>query len=105
MDILVTGRQQQVGDAVAQELDLPDTTVHVATSKHDVARTMDEVGVAHVFIGPGLDVATRLDIVAEVLLHSDTASIHLKDTSRGPEGAYDFVRGIVMGLRDHYHSH
>jgi hypothetical protein len=103
MDILVTGRQQAIGDAIARELDLPDTTVHIATTTTEVADVMEGVEIAHVFIGPGLDLATRLKIVQEVLLTSDTACIHLKDTSRGPEGALDFVRAIVTGLRSQYY--
>lgn len=104
MDILVTGRQKGVGDVVARELDLPDITVHVATSTKEVATAMQQVVPDHVFIGPGLDTTTRLEIVHQVLLHSETTCIHLKDTSRGPEGALDFVRGILMGLYDHYNK-
>ena len=103
MDILVTGRQQAVGDAVARDLDLSDVTVHVATDLREVAAVVRDVDVAHVFVGPGMDTETRLDVVREVLDHSGTACIHLKGTTRGPEGARDFVRGIVTGLRAQYH--
>ncbi len=103
MDILVTGRQKAVGDTVARKLDLPDVTVHVATDLQEVTTVLHDVTLSHVFIGPGLDTETRLEIVGAVLHHSETACVHLKDTTRGPEGALDFIRGIVTGLRAEYH--
>lgn len=60
--------------------------------------------IAHVFMGPGLPIETRLTIVEAILEESDTTCIHMNDFSRGPEGALDFIRGILRGLSAEYHQ-
>lgn len=52
----------------------------------------------HAFIGPGISLNTRLEIIRTILTISDTTTIHMKDHSTGPEGALAFVRAILKGL-------
>lgn len=104
MNVLVVGRQQQVIDAAQRELGLPGVRVYGATTPARVTVALRARPIEHVFMGPGLDLDTRLDIVRRVFEESDTTCVHLKDHSRGPEGALDFVRGIIDGLSARYHS-
>jgi DNA-binding NtrC family response regulator len=102
MDILVIGRQPQILSAAKTHLDLPDVRVHGATTASRVTAVMQSQPIAHVFMGPALPIETRLAIVKAVFEESDTTCVHLKDFSRGPEGALDFIRGIVRGLNAEY---
>ena len=103
MDILVVGRQPQVIDAARDTLNLPDVQCHGATTPEQTAAVMSAHPVAHVFMGPGLPLDVRLAVVRAVFEESDTTCVHMKDFSRGPEGALDFIRGIIHGLDAEYY--
>ncbi len=104
MEILVVGRQQRVIDAVKAQLGLADVRVHGATTPSGVAAVMSTQPIEHVFMGPGLSLDTRLRAIELIFAASDSTCVHLKDSSRGPEGALDFIRGIMHGLRAEYHT-
>ena len=103
MDILVVGRQAQVVTAAETGLDLPDVRVHGATTEAELDAVMASQPIAHVFMGPALPIETRLAMIETIVRSSDTTCVHLKDFSRGPEGALDFIRGIVRGLDAEYY--
>jgi hypothetical protein len=51
-------------------------------------------------MGAGIDLETRLEIVREIFLLSETTTVHMKDVASGPEGFLPFVRSILSGLKD-----
>lgn len=103
MDILVVGRQPEVVSAAKTALNLPDVLVHGATTTSQVTAAMQSRPISHVFMGPALPIETRLAMVEAIFDASETTCVHMKDFSRGPEGALDFIRGIVRGLSAEYH--
>ena len=103
MDILVVGRQVQVVDAAETTLGLPDVHVFGATTETELESVMTSQSIAHVFMGPALPIETGLAMIDTIFRSSDTTCVHLKDFSRGPEGALDFIRGIVRGLDAEYY--
>lgn len=83
--ILLIGRNQWVVDGAKQELDSESLTVFGALSVDDVQRVLAQHDVDHAFIGPGLDLDTRLEAIRAVFAHSDYTTVHMKDHSTGPE--------------------
>jgi len=59
-----------------------------------------QADIDHVIIGAGLDLETRLEIVREIFLTSDTTTVHMKDFASGPDGFLPFVRSVLTGLAD-----
>lgn len=98
--VLLIGRNQWVVDGAKRELDSEHLTVLGALSIADLDRVLSNHNIDHVFIGPGLDLDTRLKAIRAVLTHSDYTTVHIKDRSTGPEGGLNFVRGILRGLQE-----
>ena len=59
-----------------------------------------QADIDHVIMGAGLDLETRLEIVREIFLTSDTTTVHMKDFASGPDGFLPFVRSVLTGLAD-----
>jgi hypothetical protein len=100
MKILLIGRNQWVVDGARRELDSDSLSVLGALSVADVEKQLALHDIDHVFIGPGLDLDTRLEAIRAVFLHSNYTTVHMKDHSTGPEGGLAFVRSILRGLGD-----
>lgn len=96
--ILLVGRSHWVIDAVRDKLQTADLQVDGALDAPDATDVLRRAHVDHVFIGPGLDVDTRLEVVRTVITGSDTTTVHLKDQSTGPEGALRWVRAVLLAL-------
>ena len=54
--------------------------------------------IAHVFMGAGIDLERRLEIVRAVFEASDTTTVHLKDVASGPTGFLPFVKAILENI-------
>lgn len=98
--VLLAGVLASVLDAVRRELPA-DIEFVVATGVAEVRAVFREGDVDHVFIGGGLDLAVRAEVVREVFLSSDRATVHMKDQMSGPEGFGPFARAVLDGLRDY----
>jgi hypothetical protein len=98
--ILLVGRNQWIVDRAKEELDSENLRILGALSVEDVKQVLVEHEVDHVFIGPGLDINTRLEVIRAVLTSSDYTTLHLKDRSTGPEGGLSFVLAILSGLAE-----
>jgi hypothetical protein len=59
-----------------------------------------QADINHVIMGASLDLETRLEIVREIFLTSDTTTVHMKDFASGPDGFLPFVRSVLTGLAD-----
>ncbi len=99
-NILLVGRNQWVVDGAKRELDSESICVLGALSVVDVEQAFVRHTIDHVFIGPGLDLDTRLQAVRVVFSESDHTTVHMKDHSTGPEGGLNFVRAILSGLTE-----
>jgi hypothetical protein len=97
-NIILIGRNQWVIDAAQRELTRPDRQVFGATNAEELKAVLTEHDIDHAFVGPGLDLSTRLDLIEQVFTVSDFTTVHLKDFSAGPEGALAFVEAILDGL-------
>jgi DNA-binding NtrC family response regulator len=102
--IIIIGRQQQIVDAAKRELSSAELEVHGAISISELQNAMQQNSYEYAFMGPGLPLDMRLDMIRAIFENSDTTSVHMKDFSRGPEGALDFVRGIISGLEEAYRN-
>jgi hypothetical protein len=100
MKILLIGRNQWVVDGAKEQLGSESLMVLGALSVDDVQRVLVNHRVEHVFVGPGLDIETRLDSIRQVFAHSNYTTVHLKDHSTGPEGGINFVKAILRGLAE-----
>lgn len=102
--IILIGRQQKIIDVAKKALTRPDLEIYGAISVPELKRAMKERRYEYAFMGPGLPLEMRLDMIRTIFEESDTTSVHMKDFSRGPEGALDFIEGIVKGLNDVYRA-
>lgn len=97
--ILLLGRKNIVLADAKSKLSIPSLNILGGTGIEDVrAAFANESKPAHVFMGAGLDIETRLEIVREVFKLSDTTSVHLKEATSGPQGFLPFVKGVLEGL-------
>jgi len=96
--VLLLGRTGVVVDNVKRQLGLPDLRLIGGTGIDDVRRAFAGGNVDHVIMGAGIDLETRLQIVREVFMLSETTTVHMKDRLSGPEGFLPFVRAVLRGL-------
>ena len=97
-NVLVLGRLGIVVDDAQLQLRMPDVRLFVATGLDEVRSAFADADIDHVIMGAGLDLETRLEIVREVFLASETTTVHLKDFASGPDGFLPFVRSVLTGL-------
>ena len=69
-----------------------------AVTMTELEAVLTENRIDHAFVGPGLDLDLRLDLIRRVLELSYCTTVHLKDFSHGPEGALAFVEATLTGL-------
>lgn len=101
MNVLLLGRRQAVIDDVKRRLNLTDVELIGGTDLDDVRSAFARASIDHVIIGAGIDLETRLQIVHEVFLSSDSTTVHMKDRATGSQGFLPFVRSVVRGLDDY----
>ena len=96
--ILLVGRTKMVIDDARAALGLPDAGLSTATNLAEVEEVLQAHEVSHVFIGAGVELEQRLDIVRAVFRNSETTTVHLKDAASGPSGFLPFVRAILSSF-------
>jgi hypothetical protein len=100
-NVLLLGRLGVVVEDAQQQLRMPDVRLVVATGLGEVRSAFADADIDHVIMGAGLDLETRLEIVREIFLASDTTTVHLKDFASGPDGFLPFVQSVLAGLADY----
>jgi hypothetical protein len=98
--VLVLGRLATVVDDVQRQLGMPDIQLFVGIGIEDVRSAFAKASIDHVIIGAGIDLETRLAIVREIFLLSNTTTVHMKDFASGPQGFLPFIRSVLGGLRE-----
>lgn len=100
--VLLLGRTTMVLDTAREELrrnGQPDVRLLSGTSAADAREVFDtEQRVDHVFMGAGLDLEARLEIVRTAFEASQVTTVHLKDAASGPEGFLPFVTSVLTSL-------
>ena len=100
-NVLRLGRLGVVVEDARRQLRMPDVRLSVATGLDEVRSAFADADIDHVIMGAGLDLETRLEIVREIFLASETTTVHLKDFASGPDGFLPFVRSVLAGLADY----
>lgn len=57
-----------------------------------VKETFQDHSIQHVFMGAGLELEQRLEIVRTVFQSSESTTVHMKDFGSGSRGFFPFVR-------------
>lgn len=102
--ILILGRKGiNVSNAEAKIND-PEITVFTGTNIDDVKQTFAELKkqdktIDHVFMGAGIEIEKRLQIMKEIFESSDSTTVHLKDRTTGAQGMLPFVEATLDGLK------
>ena len=99
-NILLVGLTANVIDHARHELDRADIQLFEGTGIEDVRSVFAQAKIDHVFMGAGIDLETRLQIVRQIFQLSDTTTLHMKDRRSGPQGFLPFVRAVLRGLKD-----
>lgn len=104
--ILILAVKPLKGSNVEAKLNQPDVTVLTGVTLEDVKQTFAEVKkqdktIDHVFIGAGIELEKRLEIVKEILTYNQATSIHLKDKITGGRAMLPFIKGTLEGLKDY----
>ena len=98
--ILLLGRKTiNLIDAQSQLVDNFDLEIYTGTNIDDVRTAFTQSGtINHVFMGAGIEIEKRLEIVREVFALSGETTVHLKDAGSGPKGFLPFVKAVLGGL-------
>ena len=100
-NVLLIGRTGVVIDDVQQQLRMPDIRFFGGTGVDDVRAAFAQAAIDHAIMGAGIDLETRVQIVREIFLASETVTVHLKDHASGPQAFLPFVRSVLSGLKDY----
>jgi len=100
-NILLLGLKRGLIDDITRQLAMPEIKLFDGTGLEDVRLTFAKAQIDHVFIGGGIDLQSRLDIVREIYRSSDRTTVHLEDQILGPEGYVPFVRSVLLGVKDY----
>ncbi|MEV6108550.1 hypothetical protein AB0M28_28175 [Streptomyces sp. NPDC051940] len=98
--VLLLGRTHAVIDTARDQLQAPGLEILGATDAEGVRTALANASVDHVIMGAGLDLETRLAVIAEVFGTTDGTTVHMKDTASGPEGFLPFARALLAGLAE-----
>jgi len=97
--ILLLGRKGIVVNDTKAKLNNPNLEIYGGTGINDVRTVFSShADITHVFMGAGIDIETRLEIIREVCRVSSSTSVHTKDAMSGPEGFLSFVKAIMEGF-------
>ncbi|EIV93544.1 hypothetical protein [Frankia sp. QA3] len=99
--VLLVGLLPKLVDDFHKRLDRPDIELLSGTGVEEVRAAFAQADIEHVFLGGGLDLRARLEMIRVVFESSDKATVHLKDHLSGPEGFVPFVRAVLGGLDDY----
>lgn len=97
--IVLIGRTQHVIDDVVERLDVPGVELSGGTDIDALRGAFGRGPVDHVIIGGGLELDTRLELVAEVFRAGRSTTVHMNSPS-GPESFLPFVRAVLSAVKD-----
>jgi len=97
--VLLVGRLNIVVEDAKGQLQMPDLELFAATDLAQVKAIFQDHSIQHVFMGAGLELEQRLEIVRTVFQNSENTTVHMKDFASGPQGFFPFVRAILSGLQ------
>ncbi len=102
--ILILGREGISVEKAEQTIDDPDVTIFAGTNIDDVKQMLEQVekgggNIDHVFMGAGIDIEKRLDIIRLVFEMNAKTTVHLKDRTSGPGGMLPFTKATLEGLK------
>ena len=100
-NVLLLGRIEILLDDMQRQLRIPDIQLFDGTGVEDVQSVFAQANIDHVFIGAGIDLEIRLEMIREIFQLSDTTTVHMKDRISGPQGFVPFVRSVLGGLKDY----
>ncbi len=96
---LLVGRLNIVVDDAQRQLSIPNLVLYSATNITQVQTILEEHVIDHAFLGAGITLEQRIEIVRAVVKHSENVTVHLKDAASGPEGLGPFTRATLAGLQ------
>jgi hypothetical protein len=96
--ILLLGRKGILVEDATAQTDDPNITVYGGTGLEDVKSVLAETHIDHVFMGAGIEIEKRLEIVKEIFSLSQATNIHLKNATSGPAGLLPFVKRVLVGF-------
>jgi hypothetical protein len=99
--VLLAGLLPDRVDDFRRQLGVPDVEFTGVTKADEVREVFARADFEHVFLGGGMDLSTRLEMVRAVFESSDRATVHMKDHWSGPEGFVPFVQAVLGGLDDY----
>lgn len=97
-NILLLGRKGVVVDDAKAQIDDPNVKIYGGTCLEDVQAVFAESQIDHVFMGAGIEIKKRLEIVKEIFSLSQATTVHLKDTASAPAGFLPFVKKVLAVL-------
>jgi hypothetical protein len=104
--ILLLGRTGIVVQDAQAQLNDESLKIITGTNIEEVRAVFKQVSsenrnIDHVFMGAGIDLDKRVEIVKEVFTLSNSTSVHLKDSTSGQKGFLPFVDSLLRGLKGH----
>jgi hypothetical protein len=98
LNVLLIGRLNIVVEDAKDQLDMPDVEFFTATELPEAKAIFRDRSIQHVFIGAGIEIEQKLEIVRAVFQDSDNTTVHLKDVASGPKGFFPFVQAFLSGV-------
>lgn len=101
--ILLLGRKPIIVADAQTELYELDLEIFAGTNINDLRSVFSDLAnhgdkIDHVFIGAGIELEKRLEIVKEVFTQSRTTTVHLKGANVGSQGFLPFVKAVLKGI-------
>ena len=100
-NVLLLGVKKELVSEFRRQLDLPGFNLFSGSTLDDTRSIFARTHIDHVFIGGGIDLKTRIEIIQEIYHTSDRTTVHLKDQISGPEGFVPFAKAVLVGLNDY----
>lgn len=97
MNVLLVGRTPVVIADLLERIETPEVTFFSGNNLQDVVGVLAEASIAHVILGGGLDLDSRLQIVRTIFESSRSTTVHMNSPS-GPESFLPFVRAVLRGF-------
>ncbi|MBO2454376.1 hypothetical protein J4573_45325 [Actinomadura barringtoniae] len=96
--VLLLGRSEAVVEAARAGAAGAAFEIVGGTGLDDLRAVFAQGPVAHVIMGAGLDLETRLAVIREIFETSDVTTVHMKDSESGAEGFLPFIQAVLGGL-------
>ena len=96
--VLLLGRKGVIVEDAKAHINNPNVEIYAGTNIGDMRAVFAETAIDHVFMGAGIELEKRLEIVKEVFILSQTTTVHLKDAASGPQGFLPFVKAVIVAL-------